>query len=232
MKRFYERVNVEPADRGFAIALDGRSIRTPKKAAFNVPGQPLAEAIAEEWLRQGEDIVPDSMPFFRLANTAIDMIAPQRDAVVDNLAAYGDTDFLCYRAEDPADLVSRQHETWSPWLDWAHSHYGARLVTTNGIGHVAQDDGALASLRGAVNSHGIMELASLNDLVTISGSLVLALAISAGALDLPAAWAAVRLDNDFQAEKWGRDHEAEAHAAHLREDFEGAVQFLEICRMA
>ncbi|MBT3533977.1 MAG: ATPase, partial [Rhodospirillaceae bacterium] len=164
--------------------------------------------------------------------TAIDMIAGQRDAVVDNLAGYGGTDLLCYRAGEPIDLVQRQDRLWSPWLDWAAEQHGARLATTMGVGHIAQDGDALTALHGAVNGHDVMELAGLNDLVTIAGSLVLALAVSAGALNVATAWAAVRLENEFQAEKWGRDAEAEAHADRLRQEFEHAARFLDLYRMA
>ncbi|MBT3373903.1 MAG: ATPase [Rhodospirillaceae bacterium] len=230
MKRFYKDVAVVSALSGATIELDGRPVRTPKKAIFAVAAEALAEAIAEEWRRQDEDIVPESMPLFRLANTAIDLVAGQRGAVVDNLAGYGGTDLLCYRAGEPEDLVQRQGQLWSPWLSWAEAEHGARLVTTNGIGHIAQDEAALAALHRAVDGHDVMELAAMNDLVTIAGSLVLALAVSAGALDVAAAWAAVRLDNEYQAERWGRDAEAEAHAAKLRGEFEIAARFMDLHR--
>ena len=98
MKRFYENVTVVPVAGGLTVELDGRSVRTPRKAAFAVAAEALAEAIADEWRRQGEDIDPESMPLLRLANTALDLVAGQRGAVVDNLASYGGTDLLCYRA--------------------------------------------------------------------------------------------------------------------------------------
>ncbi|MFP6749167.1 MAG: ATP12 family protein [Alphaproteobacteria bacterium] len=232
MKRFYDKVAVAPTAAGFAVELDGRPIRTPKKAAFAVPGEAVAAAIAEEWRRQGDKIEPEGMPLSRLANTAIDMIAGQRDAVVDNLAGFGQTDLLCYRAEGPAELVLRQEQRWSPWLDWAASRHGARLATTHGLDHIVQEKDALAALRRAVDGHDIMELAALNDLVTIAGSLVLGLAVSGVGADVSTAWAAARLDNEFQAEKWGRDAEAEAYAARLREEFEHAANFLNLHRVA
>lgn len=230
MKRFYKQVAVVATAEGLNIELDGRGVRTPKKAILGVRSTALAEAIAGEWRQQGEDIVPESMPLLRLANTAIDMVAGQRAAVVDNLAGFGGTDLLCYRADEPEDLVQRQERHWSPWLAWAAERHGAALVTTDGIVHVAQDEVALAALHGAVDAHDVMELAGLNDLVTISGSLVLALALSAGAMGVTDAWAAARLDNDYQAERWGQDEEAEAHSARLWGEFEQAARFLDLHR--
>ena len=231
MKRFYKQAAVAAGAAGFSVELDGKQIRTPKKSVFAVPGEAVAAAVAAEWQQQGDEIQPESMPIFRLANTAIDMIAPQRDAVVDNLAGFGDTDLLCYRAEEPDELVRRQDSLWSPWLDWAASRHGAVLLTTYGITHLRQPDAALSALHGAVDHHDVMELAALNDLVTIAGSLVLGLAVSAGALELSAAWAAIRLDYDFQAEKWGKDDEAVKHGEFLRREFGHAARFLDLLRV-
>jgi len=231
MKRFYKQAEVVAGGAGFSVELDGKQIRTPKKSVFAVPGEAVAAAVAAEWQQQGEEIQPESMPILRLANTAIDMIAPQRDAVVDNLAGFGGTDLLCYRAEAPGELVRRQDSLWSPWLDWAASRHGAVLLTTHGITHVAQSDAALSALHRAVDHHDVMELAALNDLVTIAGSLVLGLAVSGGALEVSAAWTAIRLDYDFQAEKWGKDAEAVQHGEHLRRDFGHAARFLDLLRM-
>jgi len=230
MKRFYKDAAVVTSPEGFSVELDGKPIRTPKKSAFAVPGNAMAAAIADEWRGQGDDIDPESMPLFRLANTAIDMIAPQRDAVVDSLAGFGGTDLLCYRVEGPDELVLRQNQLWSPWLEWAAEQHDARLLTTTGIKHIAQGPAALAALRRAVADHDIMELAAMNDLVTIAGSLVLALAVSAGALDVEGSWAAIRLDYDFQAEKWGQDAEATAHGNYLRQEFGHAARFLDLQR--
>ncbi|MBC8240162.1 MAG: ATPase [Alphaproteobacteria bacterium] len=230
MKRFYKQVAVAAGPEGLCIELDGRPVRTPKKALLALAGDALAEAISEEWRQQGEDIVPESMPLLRLANTAIDVVDGQRGAVVDNLASFGGTDLLCYWAGEPEDLAARQEQLWSPWLTWAAERHGAALATTVGVSHISQDKVALAALHRAVDSHDNMELAGLNDLVTISGSLVLALAVSAGALDVAVAWAAAHLDHDYQAEHWGQDAEAMAHAARLRGEFEQAAHFLDLYR--
>ena len=230
MKRFYEFVAIVNGTEGLGIELDGQPVRTPKKAAVAISGRALAEAIAEEWRQQGENIKPETMPFQRLTNTAIDMVAVQRTAVVDNLAAYGGSDLLCYRAGEPEDLAQRQERLWTPWLTWVGAYHGAVLSTTKGIGHIMQGEAALANLRRSVDTHDVMELSALNDLVTITGSLVLALSVSAGALDPAAAWAAARLEYDYQAERWGHDAEAEAHVARLRREFEHAAEYLELHR--
>ena len=69
-------------------------------------------------------------------------------------------------------------------------------------------------------------LAALSPVVTITGSLVLALALLKGAADADAVWQAAHVDEDFQAEIWGEDYLAiEAREAKRRE-FDAAVRFL------
>ena len=90
-----------PEEGAYALRLDGRALRTPAKAALLVPTRAMAEAMAEEWRAVGEAVDPRAMPVTRAANAALDKVAPERGAVVAELASYGDSDLLCYRAEAP-----------------------------------------------------------------------------------------------------------------------------------
>lgn len=212
-KRFWQAVSVQPAAEGFAVHLDARPLRTPAKAALIVPTPALAEAIAEEWATMGEVIDPERLPLTRAVNTAIDRVAREGAAVVETIAAYGETDLICYRADGPEGLIRRQAEAWDPWLDWSAEALGAPLRAVAGVIHVAQDPVSLGALRRAVAAHDALGLTALHDLVTLSGSLVLGLAVSRGALDAAQAWRLSRLDEAWQTEQWGADDDAEALAA-------------------
>ena len=61
-KRFYTDVTVEGEGDGFAVKLDGRSVKTPGKKLLALPTRAAAELVAEEWRAQGETIDPGSMP--------------------------------------------------------------------------------------------------------------------------------------------------------------------------
>ncbi len=225
MKRFYERASVGADNQ---VLLDGRPVRTPGRAPLALPGASLAEAIADEWQAQGETIDPRSMPLTGLANAAIDRIAPAKAAFAAGLAAYGESDLLCYRAEGPAPLVARQTEAWDPLLAWARDRYDVVLAVTSGIVHKAQPPETVARLAAAVEARDHFELAGLSPLVTISGSLVVALALAEGATGLGAAWAAASLDEQWQAEQWGEDEEAVRALAGRRADFAAAARFLSL----
>ncbi|MFC3060869.1 ATP12 family chaperone protein [Paenirhodobacter populi] len=224
-KRFWKAAGVVETPEGYGIALDGRAVKTPAKAALAVPTRALAEAIAAEWDAQGETIDPATMPLTRAANAAIDKVAAQHGEVAAYIADYGGTDLLCYRAEAPEPLVARQAQGWDPLLDWAAEALGARLLVTQGVVSVAQPDEALAALSARVAAMDAWQLAALHDLVGISGSLLLGLAVAEGRLPPEEAWALSRIDEDWQAEQWGHDEEAAALAAVKRQALLDAARF-------
>lgn len=228
MKRFYARVDVVEAPGGWALSLDGRPVRTPAGAACAAPTHALAEAMAEEWRGQGETIDPRAMPLTRAANSAIDRVSPDRGSVVSILAGYGETDLICYRAPHPEGLVARQSAGWDPLLDWAASALGARLVPAEGVMPTRQDAGAVAALGAAVEAHGVWQLTALHELVTLSGSLVIGLAISHGRLEAPEGWRLGRLEEDWNVETWGEDAEAAAQAERRHRDFMAAARLLSL----
>ncbi len=170
------------------------------------------------------------MPLTRLAGTVQERIAPDPEPVALELARYGESDLLCYRAEGPEALVQRQHALWQPWLDWAEREYGARLRVTAGVVHVAQDPQAMAALAQAVAALAPPALAALGLAVPALGSLVLGLAMAAFRLDADTACTLAALDETFQAERWGRDDEAEARRRCIREEVAVAGTFLALSR--
>lgn len=225
VKRFYERATV---GEGRLILLDGRPVKTPGRAELAPPTAALAEAIAAEWNGQGERIEPRSMPLTGLVNAAIDRIAPDPDAFARGLAAYGESDLLCYRAEGPPSLVARQAAHWDPLLAWARRRYDLDFVVTGGVIHRAQPQATIDRLRHEVLARDAFALAGLSPLVTVSGSLVVALALAEGGADLESAWAAASLDEQWQLDQWGEDKEAVAALAARRADFEAGSRLLSL----
>lgn len=232
MRRFWKAVAVVPEAGGYAVTLDGRPLRTPARAPMLLPSQALAEAVAAEWQAQEGRVQPGAMPFTRAANTAIDRVAAQAEAVADEIARFGETDLLCYRAGAPAALQARQAAAWDPLLAWAEAEHGARLVVAEGVMYVPQPAAGLAALRRAVGGYDAFAMTALHDLVALSGSLVIGLAAAAGREAAPRLWEIAHLDEAWQAEQWGEDAEAAATAAHRRAAFLSADRFLQLLRGA
>jgi chaperone required for assembly of F1-ATPase len=227
MKRFYKSVSVGG---GNAVLLDGRTLKTPRGAALDLPSRTLAEAIAEEWRAQGDEIDPQSMPLTKLVNTAIDGVTPRRDELIAEIAAFAKHDHLCYRTDTPAELVRRQSEAWDPLLDWAAERYGAPLVSAKGITSVVQPETSIAALRKAVEALDPFALSAVHVIASICSSLVLGLAVIDKRISAEQAFALSQIDERFQAEKWGLDSEAEARAKRLEQELVTAARFLDLSR--
>ncbi len=230
MKRFWTTASVTGTPGAQSILLDDKPMRIPGGAALVLTTAPLAEAVAAEWQVVGAQFTLDDLPLTRLAGTAQDRVAPNPGPVAAALAEYAQSDLLCYRAEHPAELVARQEGAWQPWLDWAAETYGARLVSTTGIVHVAQDPAALARLAAAYAALDPAALAALGIAVPALGSAVLGLALAAGALDAATGFAVSNLDELFQAEQWGEDASAVARRAHVAADLALAEQYLKLTK--
>lgn len=226
-KRFYTSVDVTDGASNFAILLDGKRVKTPAGHDLNAPIQALANAVADEWRAQTEFIVPDTMPLTKALNTALDRVAANRGAVIDDLAKYATDDLLCYRAAHPEELVRRQSAVWDPWLDWAAERFGARLTVVVGVIHVDQPTEALARLRAAIAAHDEFRLTALHTAVTLTGSAVLGLAFAAKALTAEETLAAAHIDETYQAELWGRDVEAETVRKRRLDELRAARRFLD-----
>jgi chaperone required for assembly of F1-ATPase len=226
MKRFWKEAAAVPQDGGWGIALDGRAVRTPARAPLQVESTALADAIAAEWQAQGDTIDPASMPLTGLANAAIDLAAPDPAAFAAPIAAYAESDLLCYRDDRDAALQAQQAGTWNPLLAWAEQRYGVEFALAQGVLPIDQPAATVAALRAAVRAHDPFRLAALAPLVTIGGSLVAGLALADEAFEAAALWDAVALDELYQERRWGADAEAQKTRARREADWHHAARFL------
>jgi len=230
LKRVYKAVAVAEGENGFAVHLDGRTVRSPARRDLILPNRALAEAVAAEWDAQAESIDPRTMPFMSLVATAADRVEIQRDHVIEIIAGYAGSDMLCYRAEEPADLVRRQNAIWDPLLDWTADALGARLRVTTGIMPVRQDEAALNAIQGVVAGYEPLAMTALHEITSIAGSVVIGLAVTEGHIDADAGVAAAQLDETFQIEQNGEEEEAVERLANLRADLLAAAEFLRLSR--
>ena len=184
--------------------------------------------VPAEWDAQEEHVDPSKMPFTRMANAAIDKVAVQHAEVAELLAAYGDSDLLCYRAASPEELIARQAAIWDPVLDQAATKLGARLEPRTGVIHAPQDPQALAKLSSLVHAFDNFQLAAFHDLVGMTGSLILGFAAADNWMDADEIWRASRLDELWQEEQWGEDEEARESAEIKCLEFRHAKRFFEL----
>jgi len=232
IRRFYRDVTVGAAPRGWQVLLDGRGVKTVGGVPQIAPSLTLAEALAAEWARQGEKIDPASLPLRDMADYAIDIVTPDPAATAQGLVAYAETDTLCYRADPDEPLFARQQEVWEPLLGAFEAAHGITLVRVSGVLHRPQPAPALAVLEAKLLTLDPFVLAGVEAMTKLAASLVTALAaLEASHEDEPRAlWQAVCLEEEWQADLWGRDWEAEERRAQREADFLRACAFARLAR--
>lgn len=226
-KRFYKAVDVHQSGEGaFGVFLDGKPLRTPAKAKLEVPAARAAELIAAEWDAQKDVINPGVMPMTRLANTTIDGIARDPQAVFEDMLRFSSSDLLCYRADGPERLVAMQRDAWDPVIDWLAEAFGARFILAEGVMHQEQPREAIAAFGVALRRFDTpFMLACLHTVTTLTGSAMLALAFAEGRIDGDEAWRLAHVDEDWQASQWGDDEEAIHRRAQRKTDLDAACNF-------
>lgn len=230
MKRFYREVTVAPAGEGWRVLLDGRGIKTAGGSEQIVPGSALADAMAAEWSGQGEEIDTSAFILRDLADYAIDIVAPARDAAIQGLLRYAETDTLCYRAEAGEALHERQLEVWEPLLAAAETRWDVHFNRIEGIMHRPQPRETLERMRAVLAAEGDFALSALNTLASLAASLVIGLAALAPDAEAETLWNAANLEEDWQAELWGKDAEAEARRERRFANFAAAMRFARLAR--
>ena len=168
------------------------------------------------------------MPYSKLANSAIDKVKENFDSIVLDLLAYGDTDLVCYRVDAPEELVSLQERYWDPILLWAKQELQIELRTAKGIIYRAQETGQRQNLFKHINSYDYFSLTGLYDLVTISGSVLIALAVARCHISPKDGLDLSFLDEDWQRKQWGEDEESILNRSNKSIEFHRAFRFLNL----
>lgn len=224
-KRFYKSIAVTDQ---LGIALDGRSVKTPLKAALILPNRALAEAVAAEWDAQVDVINPHAMPLTKLANTAIDRVIPERPKIAAEILEFAGSDMVCYRAESPEGLVQRQTTHWDPIIAWAKADLKVGFAAVSTITHKRQSPAALQAMEAHIKSLDPFSFVAVHNLSTLTGSALLAAMTAAGKIPPDAAWRAANVDEDWQSETWGEDAEATARRAGRFKEFSACVRFVNL----
>ena len=225
MKRFYREATAVEGPGGWHVALDGRRVKTQGGRALVLPDRGLAELLAGEWAAQGEEIDPRSFRMRDLADYALDVVADDPASTVAALLRFAETDTLCYRADPDEPLWKRQQELWEPLLTACEAREGVRFQRVSGVMHRAQDDMALAKLKARLEAMDCYTLAALTTLASLSTSLVIGLAVLEPNADSEALWQAANLEEEWQADLWGREREAEERREKRKAEFLAAMEF-------
>lgn len=225
MKRFFEQAAVEAKADSYAVTLDGRVLKTPAKQPLTLPTAALAQLVADEWQAQGDEIDTATMLHMRLVSTACDRVAEVKQETAEAFAAYGMSDLLCYRADNPDKLVAKQAAAWDPLLAWAQSRFDMSFEVTAGILPVEQPPANAARLVAAAGDE-VFRLTGLAHTAALLGSALLTLALDEAHITAKQAYELAFLDDLFQMEEWGADEEAQMRLDNIALEIAEAARYL------
>jgi chaperone required for assembly of F1-ATPase len=202
---------------------------TPAKNAFTIPNLVLQKAIEEEWA-SGKKYTPATMPLTALAYTALDKIAGKKADIVEILMVYVDSDTLTYRASSSEKLAQEQEEKWGEILRWAGARFDVAWAVTSGVMPVEQSEHLHKTIARYLASLSDFQLSAFCVLSSLFSSLVLAIAVCEEYISAEDAFSISRLEEEFTAEQWGRDEEADKRAENMKQEILDAEKFLSLLK--
>ena len=232
---------------GVALTRDGEVMLTPKRNDLVFPNEQLAEAVAADFSapkaandESGEADDSENAEnapqrrnnqkagtLKKLAYTAIDQVEEARSIIIESMIAYLHTDTICYMSEDP-ELQQFERKHWQPIIDWTEETFTCKLEIFEGIMPGDQSEEAAENIAFKLEGYNNWQLAALMDLGAGFSSLLLAIAVIEGRLDVAQAFECSIADELYQNEKWGIDEEAEAKREKLKAELLETQKFLQL----
>jgi len=221
---FWKSVLVKKEENFFVIYLDQHLLKTPAQSLLKLPNRKIANIVANEWLEQEKEIDYKNMLANNLVNLAIDKVSNEEMEIRSLLKDYAQTDLLYYRSEKQADLIAKQSVLWDPFLNWIEERYNINLKITHGVMPIDQPKKSLDCLNSLIGKMSIFELASFHELVKITGSFILGLAVTESVMSADKIWEAATIDENWQSSLWGEDEEQKVNLNYKKQAFLKAIE--------
>ncbi|KAK6155250.1 hypothetical protein DH2020_009498 [Rehmannia glutinosa] len=237
-KRFYQKVTTREAEdgNGWSVMLDYRTLKTPSKRNLKCPTLALAKAIAAEWeYQQTDGIRPFTMPLMKLACTALERVPVTRPKVIEHLMKKFHQDLVFCRAPRDNDLTKDlrelQVEKFTPLIKWVESEFGFKPAVYTSFFGGKQEEGLVNSIEKLLKKTDDCELAAIDAIASAAHSLIIAIGLFRGRLNIEQAIELIRLEEDLQVDRWGLvEGGHDIDIADLRVQISSAVVFLGLSR--
>jgi chaperone required for assembly of F1-ATPase len=165
-----------------------------------------------------------------IASIAIDLADHRRNALIEELVGYGDTDLVCYRAGGIPELEVEQEALLGPVIVHAKERYGLELQVTTGLMPISQPKRNAEIYSTVLGALGAWRLAVTATAAKALGSLIFSLMLLEGAIDAEEAFRLSHLEETYETRKWGPDSEKEAKLELSRKEIEAAAKFITLLR--
>ena len=228
MKKFWEKVSIKKiSSDSFCIMLDDRILKTPLKRELILPKLNLAQEIVKEWDQDSKKINTESMIFYGLISTSLDKIIDNKNLYINDILDYIDTDLICYRAENPKELVELQKNKWDPIIFLIEKYIGTKVHVFEGVLPKKQDTTVHNRFNNLINQFDIFEIAVLHRITNITGSIFLSLCVLKKDISKNEVFELSLLDELWQAENWGFDEETSRKRKEISIELNKSIFFLD-----
>ncbi len=231
MKRFYEQVDIFQNELCYQITLDNKFLKTPLKSMLQLPTKRLAKKIAEEWSNIETDIMPELMPLFSLAVTAIDRVATQKNELSFEMQKFIMNDLLCYRESEDVKLQEQQTKYWDPWLNWAKTEFKFDLRLAKGVMPISQKDNNMNLLMQIISKMDIWTFMCFVKATKLTGSAILALAFVRKQIEPDELFFLSYLDELYQIGRWGEDDESIGKHVSVKNELHDLSEFFRLAEL-
>ncbi len=231
MKKFWKIVQVKKKSiNSYEILLDDKILRTPLKKKLIISNAKIAEEIYKEWNQDTNFIDTDNMIFYGIISTSIDKIYINRKLYIDDMLHFIDTDLICYRAENPDDLVRLQSKNWDPIISKVEKYINNKIAVFNGIMPVGQNKVIKNTITKSLTKFSDLEISVMHRITNITGSIFLALCVLKNDIIKKDVFELSYLDELWQAQNWGYEEEASRNRKKIKNELNRIVYFLDCLR--
>ncbi len=228
MKKFWEKVSIKKlSSDSFCVMLDKRILKTPLKRELVLPNLNLAQEILKEWDQNSKNINTESMIFYGLISTSLDKIIDNRSLYIDDILDYIDTDLICYRAENPKELVELQKNKWDPIILLIEKYIGTKIQVFKGVLPKKQHPNVHVRLNNLINQFDLFKISALHRITNITGSIFLSLCALKKDISKNEIFQLSFLDELWQAENWGFDEETSKNRKKISIELNKSISFLD-----
>ena len=215
--KYYENVDIREVGGGgasnasssnqYEILLDGKPLKSPKRAQFILPNKLLACAIATEWATQEDDLIrPFTMPLMQLSSTALDHMSDYAtfDFHVKKLLEFFDADQAVVAHPNGSELREIQLKTLKKVHDWARREFGDQLnLSSDSIFAQPQPEEVKLLMEKRLRSLSPWEMTCTFAAAAAAKSLLIGLALNRNIIDAEEALKCARVEEDYQIERHG-----------------------------
>ena len=231
MKKFWKTVKVKKKScDSYEILLDENALKTPMKKELTIQNTKIAEEIQKEWNQDKNILDTDTMIFYGIISASIDKIINNRISYINDILSFIDTDLICYRAEEPNDLVQWQSKNWDPILLKIEKYINNKVDVFKGIMPSKQKKGIKLKIIKFLTKFSDLEIIVLHRITNITGSVFLSLCILNNDVIKEKAFELSHLDELWQAENWGYEEEASNNREKINFELNRTIYFLDCLR--